>query len=81
MAYVASPIQLIPNFIPIIGQLDDVLVITLSLRLLKRCCPASVLEDCPKDGVGPAAPEIQPNVPVPASTDLPVDPSANGACN
>ena len=28
--YVVSPIQLIPNFIPIIGQLDDVLVVTLS---------------------------------------------------
>jgi uncharacterized membrane protein YkvA (DUF1232 family) len=81
VAYVASPIQLIPNFIPIIGQLDDVLVITLSLHLLKRCCPASVLEDCQKDAAGPVAPEIQPNLPVPASTDLPVEPSANGTCH
>ena len=46
VAYVASPIQLIPNFIPVIGQLDDVLVLGLSLRLLKRWCPASVLQDC-----------------------------------
>ena len=49
VAYVASPIQLIPNFIPIIGQLDDVLVLGLSLRFLKRCCPPAVLEDCQKD--------------------------------
>lgn len=57
LAYVASPIQLIPNFIPVIGQLDDVLVLTLSLRLLKRCCPASVLQDCQKDVARAEAPE------------------------
>jgi uncharacterized membrane protein YkvA (DUF1232 family) len=44
--YVVSPIQLIPNFIPIIGQLDDVLVIGLSIRLLKRSVPPTVLEEC-----------------------------------
>jgi uncharacterized membrane protein YkvA (DUF1232 family) len=44
--YVASPIQLIPNFIPIIGQMDDVLVIGLSIKLLKRFVPPSVLEEC-----------------------------------
>lgn len=44
--YVASPIQLIPNFIPIIGQLDDVLVIVLSIRLLKRSVPPPVLDKC-----------------------------------
>jgi uncharacterized membrane protein YkvA (DUF1232 family) len=44
--YVVSPIQLIPNFIPIIGQLDDVLVIGLSIRLLKRSASPTVLEEC-----------------------------------
>ena len=44
--YVASPIQIIPNFIPIIGQMDDVLVIGLSIKLLKRFVPPSVLEEC-----------------------------------
>jgi uncharacterized membrane protein YkvA (DUF1232 family) len=46
--YVASPIQLIPNFIPVIGQLDDVLVIGLSVKFLKRSIPAAVLDDCLK---------------------------------
>lgn len=36
MMYVVSPIQVIPNFIPVIGQMDDVLVIGLCIRLLKR---------------------------------------------
>lgn len=44
--YCASPIQIIPNFIPIIGQLDDVLVIGLSMKLLRRFVPRSVLEEC-----------------------------------
>jgi uncharacterized membrane protein YkvA (DUF1232 family) len=44
--YVISPIQIIPNFIPIIGQLDDVLVIGLSIKLLKRSVPPIVLDEC-----------------------------------
>jgi uncharacterized membrane protein YkvA (DUF1232 family) len=44
--YVISPIQLIPNFIPIIGQMDDVLAITLSVKFLRRCVSPGVLEEC-----------------------------------
>jgi uncharacterized membrane protein YkvA (DUF1232 family) len=44
--YVVSPIQLIPNFIPIIGQLDDVLVVSVSLRFLKRSIPLTILNEC-----------------------------------
>jgi formylglycine-generating enzyme required for sulfatase activity/uncharacterized membrane protein YkvA (DUF1232 family) len=47
--YVVSPIQLIPNFIPVIGQLDDVLVVTLAIRFLRRCVPQSVLDECEND--------------------------------
>ncbi|MGA7707953.1 MAG: YkvA family protein [Acidobacteriaceae bacterium] len=76
VAYVASPIQLIPNFIPVIGQLDDVLVIGLSLRLLKRCCPASVLQEIQKDASAPAAPESR--LPMPVSNDSPAESSPPG---
>jgi uncharacterized membrane protein YkvA (DUF1232 family) len=47
--YVVSPIQIIPNFIPIIGQMDDVLVVGLAIKFLKRSVPADVLEDCRKE--------------------------------
>ncbi len=47
--YVFSPIQLIPNFIPIIGQMDDVLVVSLGIKFLKKCVPQNVLDDCEKD--------------------------------
>ncbi len=46
MLYVVSPIQVIPNFIPILGQMDDVLVVTLGMKYLKRHVPQNVLEEC-----------------------------------
>lgn len=46
ICYVFSPVQLIPNFIPLIGQLDDMLVITLGLKVLKKWVPQEVLKQC-----------------------------------
>src|SRR5262249_29864119 len=34
VAYVFSPVQLIPSFIPLIGQLDDLLVLFVGVKLL-----------------------------------------------
>jgi uncharacterized membrane protein YkvA (DUF1232 family) len=44
--YLLSPVQLIPNFIPVIGCLDDVLVVFLGVKLLRRITPADVLSEC-----------------------------------
>jgi uncharacterized membrane protein YkvA (DUF1232 family) len=44
--YVVSPIQLIPNFIPIIGQTDDVVAVMLAIKYLKRHVPQVVLDEC-----------------------------------
>lgn len=41
--YDLSPIDLIPEFIPIIGPLDDVVVIALALRYVARRVPRDVL--------------------------------------
>ena len=53
--YIVSPIQLIPNFIPVIGQMDDVLVISLSIKLLKRSIPQAVLDECTNGSHTPLA--------------------------
>ena len=45
-AYLFSPIQLIPSFIPVIGILDDLVVVFLGLKLLQRITPADVLTEC-----------------------------------
>ena len=44
--YLFSPIQLIPSFIPVIGFMDDVLVLYLGAKLLYRITPPDVLKEC-----------------------------------
>lgn len=63
--YIVSPIQLIPNFIPVIGQLDDVLLISLSMNLLKRSIPQAVLDEC---GSESHSSPVQANEVTPGST-------------
>jgi uncharacterized membrane protein YkvA (DUF1232 family) len=41
--WVASPIDLIPEFLPVIGSLDDVIVVALALRYAGRQVPRDVL--------------------------------------
>jgi uncharacterized membrane protein YkvA (DUF1232 family) len=42
--WVVSPIDLIPEFLPVIGPLDDVVVVALALRYAARRVPRDVLE-------------------------------------
>ena len=46
VCYVFSPVQLIPNFIPLLGQSDDMQVITLGLKVLKKWVRLEVLKQC-----------------------------------
>jgi uncharacterized membrane protein YkvA (DUF1232 family) len=43
MVWVISPIDLIPEFLPFIGPLDDVVVVALALRYAARRIPRSVI--------------------------------------
>ncbi len=42
--YLALPLDLIPDFIPVIGQLDDILVIVIGIAMLARFVPSKVLD-------------------------------------
>lgn len=44
-AYALSPIDLIPDFIPVLGYLDDLLLIPLGIALVVRLTPAPILAD------------------------------------
>lgn len=44
-AYALSPIDLIPDFIPVLGYLDDLLLLPLGLALAIRLIPGEVLAD------------------------------------
>jgi len=43
VGYLASPLDLIPDFIPVIGQLDDVLIAAVVLRTLRRGVKRSIV--------------------------------------
>ena len=44
--YVLSPIQLIPNFIPVIGSVDDLAVLLVGMKVLQKITPEEVLTEC-----------------------------------
>ncbi|AWJ90297.1 hypothetical protein Sp245p_11105 [Azospirillum baldaniorum] len=44
-AYALSPIDLIPDFVPVLGYLDDLLIVPLGILLVIRLIPAAVLEE------------------------------------
>jgi uncharacterized membrane protein YkvA (DUF1232 family) len=46
VAYAFSPIDLIPDFIPILGYLDDVILLPLGILLALKMIPKDVLSDC-----------------------------------
>jgi uncharacterized membrane protein YkvA (DUF1232 family) len=47
-SYLLSPVQLIPSFIPVVGLLDDFLVLVVAAKLLQRIIPSEVLAECRK---------------------------------
>jgi len=46
VAYALSPIDLIPDFIPVLGYLDDLILVPLGLALALRMVPPHVLGEC-----------------------------------
>lgn len=47
--YALSPIDLIPDFIPLIGYLDDILLLPLLVALTIKFIPADILEKKQKE--------------------------------
>lgn len=48
IAFALSPIDLIPDFIPIIGLLDDIILVPMLIYLIIKLMPPGVLEECRK---------------------------------
>lgn len=46
VAYALSPIDLVPDFIPVLGYLDDVLLLPGLIWLVLRCLPPAVRDEC-----------------------------------
>ena len=46
VAYALSPIDLIPDFIPVLGYLDDFLLVPLGIWLVLKLVPGEVMAEC-----------------------------------
>jgi uncharacterized membrane protein YkvA (DUF1232 family) len=46
VAYAFSPFDLIPDFVPVLGYLDDLVLVPLGIALAVKLVPAPVLAEC-----------------------------------
>ena len=46
VVYALSPIDLVPDFIPVLGYLDDVIILPALIAVCIKCIPKEVFEDC-----------------------------------
>ncbi|WP_293462108.1 YkvA family protein [Phenylobacterium sp.] len=56
-AYALSPIDLIPDFIPILGYLDDIVIVPLGIALAIRMIPAALMADFRAEAVSTDRPK------------------------
>jgi uncharacterized membrane protein YkvA (DUF1232 family) len=49
IVYALSPLDLIPDFIPVLGYLDDLIILPLLIYLSMKIIPKNILEEC-KEG-------------------------------
>ncbi|MDM7999889.1 MAG: YkvA family protein [Dehalococcoidia bacterium] len=50
VGYAASPIDLIPDFVPVFGLLDDLIVVPLGAALAIKMVPGEVMAECREKG-------------------------------
>lgn len=60
VAYAFSPIDLIPDFVPILGYLDDLIIVPLGIWVVLKMIPPQVLAECREK----AAAEIERGKPI-----------------
>lgn len=46
VGYALSPVDLIPDFIPVIGYLDDIILVPLGITLAIKLIPPNIIDEC-----------------------------------
>ncbi|MCT9852224.1 DUF1232 domain-containing protein [Priestia megaterium] len=46
IAYAFSPVDLIPDFVPVLGYLDDIILIPFAIKFVLKLIPKDVLDEC-----------------------------------
>jgi uncharacterized membrane protein YkvA (DUF1232 family) len=44
-AYIASPVDFVPDFIPVVGRVDDLIVMRFALRYISRSLPEGLFQE------------------------------------
>ena len=52
VAYALSPIDLIPDFIPVLGYLDDIIILPVLVTLTIKLIPKEIFTECRKQAEG-----------------------------
>ncbi len=52
VAYALSPLDIVPDFIPVLGYLDDLILLPLFAGLTVRLIPPDILTDCRREAEG-----------------------------
>ena len=45
LAYMISPVDLLPDVLPLVGQVDDLAILVLSIKLFVELCPKNVVAE------------------------------------
>ena len=61
VGYALSPIDLIPDFVPVLGYLDDVILLPLCIALAIKMIPSNVLEACREEAKN-NPPKVKPKI-------------------
>lgn len=56
VAYAVSPVDLVPDFIPVVGYLDDLIILPLGVFIALKMIPPEVLEDARARAAKPGRP-------------------------
>lgn len=52
VGYALSPVDLIPDFIPLLGYLDDVILLPIFVAITVRLIPRAIFEECQAEAAG-----------------------------